>query len=356
MGRTRMISGSISPHAVSDDKWVLRVSPYQESLDIWNELRRSDPAAGLYHSDRWLSLLRGAFRLNLVVATIARGTEIRAGCMLATSRRPFTRKLVALPFCDKCTPLSLEKEAVFPLMTALSGRGIDCEVRGISGPAPWDTAECFQTWSIDLKQTAAGFEEILDGRVRRKIRRAKEAGIEITRDNSDAFVERYYALHAETRQRLGMPSQAKNLFRLLREAFSEENMEIWMASRQGIDVAGLVLLRNSDQLHYKWAARRLSAPSGTQHMLICEVVNKYSGTASSLDLGRTDIGNAGLNQFKKEVGGVATPLPYAFFPKAPRHLSAENLGGSRKALSEIWKHLPSGVARGLGGLLYPYLA
>jgi hypothetical protein len=42
-------------------------------------------------------------------------------------------------------------------------------------------------------------------------------------------------------------------------------------------VTGLVLVRYHDQLHYKWGARLLSAPTGAQHLLVREIVDKYIG-------------------------------------------------------------------------------
>jgi Acetyltransferase (GNAT) domain len=338
--------------------WTFQMRPYRERSGVWNDLRNSDPVAGLYHGDAWLTLLTNAFGLNLVLATIERGSEVRAGCVLARSRNPFARKLIALPFSDACPPLSTDQDAVPALLSALRDqvKNLDFEIRGLTGPERWETVECFQRWSIDLSRPESGTARKLEGGIRRKLRRAREAGVDIISGNSREFVDRYYALHSKTRHRLGIPSQRLSLFTLMQQIFSGDAVEIWLAVHKGADVAGLLLIRDHDQLHYKWGARLLSAPNGTQHLLTCEVVDKYVGKLKALDLGRADVSNAGLTQFKREVGGVPSPLPYAFYPRAPRNVSAEALTGTRKALSNIWKRLPSGVANELGGLLYPYLS
>jgi hypothetical protein len=338
--------------------WTFQIGPYRERSGVWNDLQNSDPAADLYHRDAWLSLLNRVFGLNLILATIERGSKVRAGCVLARSRNPFARKLVALPFSDDCSPLSLDKAAVPALLSSLRDqvKHLDCEIRGLTGPERWETVDCFQHWRIDLSRPDSGTARKLEGGVRRKLRRAREAGVDIVSGNSREFLNRYYALHTETRHRLGIPSQPLSLFTLMQQIFSTDAVEIWLAMHKGSDVAGLILIRDNNRLHYKWGARVLSAPNGTQHLLICEVVDKYAGKLKALDLGRADISNAGLTQFKKEVGGVPSPLPYAFYPTAPRNVSAEALTGTRKTLSNIWKRLPSGVANELGGLLYPYLS
>jgi lipid II:glycine glycyltransferase (peptidoglycan interpeptide bridge formation enzyme) len=234
--------------------------------------------------------------------------------------------------------------------------GRPCEIRGLAGPQPWQTVGCFQSWSIDLARPLAAIERTVNGGLRRKLRRASEAGVEISHGRSLQHIERYYALHAETRYRQGIPTQPIRMFTTLRETFSADGgLQVWLATHKGADVAGIIVLRDRDQLYYKWGARSLSAPVGASHLLLWDVIREYAGRAGVFDLGRADVSNHGLAQFKKELGGSATALPYAFFPKAPQHISAEALTGLRKTLSRVWSHLPLGVATGLGGLLYPYL-
>jgi len=335
-----------------------RVEPFSSGSKAWNILKRNDPIAGLYHSTPWISLIRRAFGLELFLATVERNSRVRVGCVLARSRNIFKRKLIALPFSDACPPLAVDKSEVPALMSALSLRlqSPNYEVRGSGGYDGWETVDCFQQWNIELSHTKPSYLSKLSSTGRRKIRRAREQAVEVLSGNRPELLERYYALHARTRHRLGVPSQGRALFTLMQRSFPKDALEIWLATHKGIDVSGLITLRHRDEIHYKWGARLLAAPNGTQHLLISEVVGKYAGHLTTFDLGRTDKTNAGLVQFKRQVGGISAPLPYAFYPRAPRHVSAEAPTGTLRAFSTVWKSLPSIVVDDLGELIYPYLS
>jgi hypothetical protein len=75
-----------------------------------------------------------------------------------------------------------------------------------------------------------------------------------------------------------------------------------------------------------------------------------------MDFGRCDVRNQGLLRSKADIGCVSRPLPYAFFPKAPRNISSEVLSGPAKIVSSIWKRLPLPVTRVLGEILYRSMA
>ncbi len=336
---------------------TFRLRPYADAKATWEHLRNAASTTNLYHTDKWLDLLNRALGLRLWVATIEQGSEVLAACMLGQTKNPFVKTLASLPFSDFCPPLAVDDHATSAMLEALaSNLNRPCEIRGVSGPQPWETVVCFQLWSVDLARPLPVIERSVNGGLRRKIRRAGESGVEISHGNSLRHIERYYALHAETRYRQGIPTQPIRLFTLLQETFSADNsLEVWLASDRSGDVAGIILLRDRDHLYYKWGARRLSAPVGASHMLLWEVIREYAGKARVFDLGRADVSNRGLAQFKKELGATPVALPYSFFPKAPRHVSAEALTGVRKTLSRAWTLLPFGLAQGLGGLLYPYL-
>ena len=336
--------------------WTFNLRPYADASRLWSEFRDGVPSVTIYHSDNWLELLRRAYGVTLWVATVQRGSEVRAGCVLAQTKNPLGRKLIALPFSDFCPPLATDNQAQTALLDWLAQNLRTCEIRGLAAQPPWQTVDRFEAWSFNLARPLAEIQAAVDSRLRRKLRRSSEAGIEISHGSNIQDVKRYYALHAETRHRLGVPTQPMRMFTLLQEIFAADGgLEIWFASHHGIDVAGVVALRYRDQLYYKWGARQPSAPPGANHQLVWTLMCAHAGHFRFMDLGRTDIENPGLIQFKKEIGARPSPLPYTFFPKAPRQVSAERMTGWRGALSGVWRHLPGAVARNLGGLLYPYL-
>jgi len=337
----------------------LCVRQFKTSRAIWNRLIDFAPSATIYHSDRWLDLLAQSYRLELSLATIERGSEISAACILARSRNPFAIRFVSLPFSDSCLPLARDDEAIRGLLESLTVderfRG-GCELRGVKATQPWETLNVFANWTLNLEQPLSAIEKGLHGNFRRNLRRASSLHMSIERGSRAEHLERFYALQLETRRRLGVPPQPMRMYRLLRKLFPDGGIDVWLASHEGRDAAGVIVLRYRDRVYYKWGARRISAPSGINHLLFWSLIEEFAGKAESFDLGRADIRNQGLSRFKRELGAASAPLPYAFFPKAPRHASAEVLSGPRKILSRVWRHLPLPATRALGAAFYGYLA
>lgn len=335
---------------------------YLRSLEnakaIWNRLMDACDSAGLYHREPWLELLTDVYNLKVQVATLERNGRAIAGCLFARSKKPFSRQLRSLPYSDYCRPLETIPGAGGELMDALARYSPGAwEMRGAKGMPPWQTVDCFSTWVLDLARPLSAIEKNVNEAYRRQARRARSEGVRVEHGCDADFVRRFYSMYLETRRRLGVPAQPKRLFDSAMAVFEPRKaFEVWIASHQGRDLAGLVLLMDGDHLYYKWAARLVEGPSGANHQLVWSLIEEFAGRAATLDLGRTDDRNEGLVRFKRHLGAERVPLPYAYFPKAPKNISAEVPVGAHRLVSQAWRRLPPPVARVLGGLIYSYLA
>ncbi len=337
-----------------------QIQPIAQARSRWRRLTDTVPGAALYHREAWLELLERCWGLRLWVATIGRGDRADAGCVLARARNPLAPRMIGLPFSDFCAPLAVDEGARDRLLDELAAQrpAERLELRGVAAaPAPWQSVACFERWTIGLAQPFWSLERGMARNFRANARRAARAGVKIERGCAAEQVARFYALQLVTRRRLGVPPQPQRLFRTVHEIFSRAgNCEIWLASMGGSDLAGLFVLRDRDDLYCKWSARRAGAVEGASHLLTVSLLEEFAGKARLLDRGRVDVRNAGLRHFKKDQGAQPAPLPYAYFPKAPRQVSAEALSGPAKLASRLWRHLPLPVTRMLGAALYGYFA
>jgi hypothetical protein len=128
-----------------------------------------------------------------------------------------------------------------------------------------------------------------------------------------------------------------------------------MASDNGEDVASAVFLGDGDVIHYKWGARRLNHRSNANHLLFWNAIEEFAPRARSMDLGRADTRNQGLMRFKAELGATLSPLPTSYYPRAPRHVSAEVLTGGRAILAAILSRMPVFATKIAGRVAYRYL-
>ncbi|HVA40544.1 MAG TPA: GNAT family N-acetyltransferase [Candidatus Binataceae bacterium] len=337
------------------------IRPLDQALDQWNELIQASGNATLFHTPAWAQVLRRAYGFRVLAATIERRGKVLAGCLLARTRNPFERRFVGLPFSDSCPPLGIDEDATAALMRGLAAEprlGGNLEIRGIRAPAPWQTIDYFEQWSIDLARPFAEIQRAADRNFRRQVKHAAAAAFKIETGDSAAMLSRFYAIQLETRRRLGVPPQPLRFFSRVRETFAQEahGLEVWLASSAGRDQAVVVLLRDGPRLYAKWSARTAENAAGASHLLFSAILEHHAGKAASLDLGRTDSRNRGLTRFKAEMGATPAPLPYSYFPRTPRSASAEDPDRSTGALARIWRRLPLPVTRAVGAIAYGYLA
>lgn len=337
----------------------LTMTPWPDGLPTWRAALTRLPGATFYHCEPWIETLRGAYLIDFEVATLHREGELRAAAVFARSKGLFSTRLVSLPFSDCGEPLAIDDEARAEFLRALvsSNPGTSIEVRGVAGPEPWKNVDCFGHWTLDLNRPFNEIKTGLSRTVRGGIKRGLKENVEIDRGTSAAYVSRFFDLQLKTRRRLGVPPQPFKFFATVHEKFAAaSDIEVWFATFEGRDHAGLVLLRSGDQLCYKWGARVEDGHPSANHLLVASMIEAHAGKARSIDFGRCDMRNQGLVRAKADLGCVLRRLPYAFFPKAPRNISSEVLSGPTKVLSEVWKRLPLPVTRVLGGVLYRYMA
>jgi hypothetical protein len=337
----------------------LTITPWREGLPIWRAALTSLSGATFYHSELWIEALRASYPLRLEVATLRRDGELRAAAVFARSKGILSTRLVSLPFSDCGGPLAVDDASSAELLRLLasSTRASSIEVRGAVGPEPWKNVHCFGHWTLDLKRPFAEISSGFSRTVRGGIKRGLKDNVQIECGSDATYLSRFYDLQLKTRRRLGVPPQPFKFFAAVHQTFARGgDFEVWFATFEGNDHAALVLLRDGDQLCYKWGARIESGHPGANHLLVAKMIESHAGNASSIDFGRCDMRNQGLVRSKSELGCVAHLLPYAFFPEAPHHISSEVLHGPAKILSTVLKRLPLPVTRVIGEALYRYMA
>jgi Acetyltransferase (GNAT) domain len=337
----------------------MTLTPWSDGLPMWRAALKLLSGATFYHCEPWIEALRGSYPLHLVIATLHHDGDLRAAAVFARSKGLFGTRLVSLPFSDCGEPLAIDEQSrtEFLRVLASSRQANSIEVRGAAGPAPWQNVDCFAHWTLDLKRPFGAISAGFGRTIRSGIKRGIKDHIVVDRGTSAAYLARFFELQLRTRRRLGIPPQPFKFFSTVHEKFAQRgDCEVWFATLHGRDEAGLVLLRNGDQLCYKWGARAENCHSGANHLLVSNMLEAHAGKAGSIDFGRCDSRNPGLVRSKAELGCVQRPLPYAFFPTAPRSISSEVLSGPARILSSAWKRLPLPVTRVLGEALYRYLS
>ena len=326
----------------------------------WEWLIGNAPGVSLYHRLPWIELLSRAYGFSFSLAYVSKDGIPLAGCLLARTKYPFGRRFVSLPFSDACAPLALNGEAADELLAALTVQGpakAAYEIRGVKGPWPWHTIDCFANWTLELGHPLRMLERGLAVNFRRNVKRALERNIRIERGSGLSYLRRFYKLQLESRRRQGVPPQPWRFFKLLHEIFAPPgNLDVWIALEDEEDVACIVFLIDENLVHYKWGARRADRQACANHLLFWTAIEEFARWKGVVDLGRTDVRNHGLMRFKKELGAQLSPTPFSFYPQLPGQISSEVVTGKRRVAAEILRRLPIFVTRTLGEAAYGFFA
>jgi len=323
----------------------------------WCTFVLGHPAALPYHHPAWLEALAEAYGYE-PQALLLRGTE---GNVLAGT--PFVkvggalraRRWVSLPFTDACPPLTTEGVSAHDVFAAMERAGAERGVRG-----------------IELRAAAAGLEELTSTRgvvhelalgdpdelfrafrsnVRRNIRKAEASGIVVRAGEERRQLTRvYYALHADTRRRLGVPPQPRRFFEALWRCVVEPGLGFVLLAYHGDQaVAGAVFLAWNGRVVYKYGASDTRQWAlRPNNLLFWEAIRRgHTSGARVFDFGRSDLEDEGLRFFKASWGAIEKPLAYSTTGKA-----SGGGGAAGRVLRPFLRVAPPGVGCAVGSLFY----
>ena len=179
------------------------------------------------------------------------------------------------------------------------------------------------------------------------------SGIDIVIDPTKSGLQSF-RLHWLTRRRQGVPVQPLRFFQTWWIRSSGGQGFFPPGSPAANCVAAALFLRWNDTLTYKYGASDPAFLALRPNDLIFWEAIRWGCAhgCTSLDLGRTDLDNTGLRDFKSRWGAVESSLSYTYSPIAP----ASQPGKLRHALGKLIRSAPPWVCRAIGEALYRYAA
>jgi CelD/BcsL family acetyltransferase involved in cellulose biosynthesis len=326
----------------------------------WLRLVGRAPAATPFHHPAWLRLVRGHYRYpTAAVVALDRSGEPVAGLpLMAVGSRLTGNRLVSVPFSDACGPLLVPEagaDAAHALARAVEAerarRGVKLEVRERFDEAG-TAVELFVRHVVDLRDGADAVEKRFASRVRRNTKKGRREGVVFTRESGTSALDIFYALHVQTRRRLGVPTQPRSFIRGLRPLFDEGLGFVGIARHAGRPVAAAVFLRAGSTLLYKYGASDEAAlPLRPNNVLFSDVIRWAADEGlDALDLGRTDLDGEGLREFKRSWGAEELPLAYTYAGTEPP--SPNGHGRVDRAMAAVITRSPPVTGQIIGQMLY----
>ena len=335
------------------------------SDDRWEEFLRRRPDASVFHTRAWLKALQRAYAFEPVVFTESSpATPLRNGVLFCRVSSAITgQRLVSAPFSDHCDPLvnsadELARLSSFAVDVAARERHRYTEMRPRTAAVepPFRPASTYYLHELDLTPGAkAIYANFHRDCVQRKIRRSEREKLSFEQGNSADLLKQFYHLHTRTRLRLGLPPQPIAWFEALLAEFAE-HAAIRVAHFQGEAVACILTLEFQQTTVYKYGSsdERFNRLGGAQAIMWGAIEEACSKGHTLFDMGRSDLDQSGLIEYKDRWGAKKTLITYYRYPPA-----AARPGAPSPALSvarKVFSRLPAAMATWLGRRIYRHLA
>jgi lipid II:glycine glycyltransferase (peptidoglycan interpeptide bridge formation enzyme) len=208
--------------------------------------------------------------------------------------------------------------------------------------------------SLDLRRgTDEIFRAFHKDCIQRKIRRAEREGLRYDEGNSDDLLHKFYRLMVMTRRRQGLPPQPLKWFQALISAF-RHNLSIRVASKDNVGVASILTLTHKKSMVYKYGCSDAAANKfGGMPLLFWKAIQDAKDkNCEELDMGRSDLENRGLIEFKGHLGADARVLQYWTYPS---RVGSKNSGWKLQAVGKIVSASPDWMVKVAGSLLYRHI-
>lgn len=275
--------------------------------------------------------------------------------------------MVSLPFSDHSQPLVPDAKSLSSLLCSVKSVFEDerwkyLELRPLSWPdsvaegePKFSEGNRFYFHTLDLE---SGLDSIFKGFhnscIQRKIRRAEREDLTYERGLSSSLLQRFYSLLMCTRRRHRIPPQPFNWFSNLSDCLGDR-LTIRMVSKEGMPVAAILTLSYKGTIVYKYGGsdEQFHNLGGMPFLFWKLIEESKAAGAKLLDLGRTDLGNEGLLQFKERLGAIRKQITYRRYPASEKRDDAAKW--HRAAAGNLISVLPGTLSSRLSGLLYRHV-
>jgi hypothetical protein len=301
------------------------------------------------------------------------GGQIQAGLPVYTVKSWLLKdRTVSVPFATLCDPLISTKEEfnlLWPAIEATSGKHksqrIEIRARRISSdcmPAPLTASARYKHHYLPLdKNTDALFRSFNQSCVRRRVEKARRAGVVVEERQDEQSLRVFHAMLVATRRRRSLPPMPFAFFQEMYRSLSPDNVALYLAVHDGKPVGGLMALKFKDMWTMEYNGDADGSPPGTNQFLCWETIQRAkSSGAGYYSFGRTSLDNASLLEYKSRWATVEEDLTdFIRVPGSPATRADESPKGVSMALRSIAKrffqYAPPAVQRSLGDFCYRHL-
>jgi hypothetical protein len=326
----------------------------------WNELVMSHADGSFFHSVEWMRALRATYKFAPAYLVMRRGGEIAAVIpFMEVKGLTGRRKGVSLPFTDFCQPLLWPPVDVQTVWSGIveHARARSWETIELRGGSAVTGEQSSISYFGHILRLSANDKELfqrLEAPVRRAVRKAGRAELDVELSNESEAMVDYFNLHCLTRRRHGLPPQPFSFFQnILDEVIRKGRGIIVTAKKRGAPIAGAIYFHFGGKGVFKFGAsdKRYQGLRGNDLVMWEAIRWLASQGCNALHFGRTDRGSEGLRRFKLGWGTEEFDINYARYDmrKSSFVSLADRAAGWHTAFFRV---IPVWLSRAIGTMIY----
>jgi hypothetical protein len=238
-------------------------------------------------------------------------------------------------------------------------------VHSYFGPRRLSPVPAFTTYlghTIDLSQGEAKIFSSLRDSTRRNIGKAMAQGVAVNICNDSETIEEFFRLNCLTRKQHGLPPQPFHFFQKIYDHILSEGLGfVTLACHNGLNIAGAVFFHFGGTAIYKYSASDKEFQDlRANNLVMWEGIRWFCHNGyKNLCLGRTELENEGLQQFKSGWGPKVHKIHYLKYDlRKNSFVSSKRTRkrGTRKPFfHQLFQRLPVPALNAIGSLLYRHI-
>ncbi len=341
-------------------------------IEVLNPLDRPDwdlvllraPGASFFHSSAWAKVLSESYGYTPQHFTLTEEGRLRALVPIMEVNSFLTGKRgVSLPFTDYCDPILDGGMSFHDLFNQIVEFGRRrkwkyVELRGahnLSPMSPWLIRYLGHT--LDLTKGEKALYSGLRDSTRRNVKKAEKEKVQVRMEDSLKAVKEFYSLNCMTRREHGLPPQPFHFFRRVhRDVISRGNGFVALAYFRGETVSGNMYFHFGDQGIYKYgASNKAYQHLRANNLVMWEAIRWFANKGfKSLCLGRTELENEGLRQFKNGWGAEESQIQYFRYDLRKGGFVTGKKKGE-PAYADLFRTIPMPVLNVIGSMFYRHM-
>ncbi|RPH48547.1 MAG: GNAT family N-acetyltransferase [Desulfobacteraceae bacterium] len=289
------------------------------NYDNWDELIRRIPGSSFFHTVAWIRVLSESYGYTPACFVSDKNNNVVVIPVMDVKSAVTGRRGVSLPFTDYCEPIiagSIKFQDILDDIIQY-GKRVNwkyIEFRGGDKFLPEALSSSrFLGHNLDISRKINAIYDDFKDTFKRNIKKACTNGVIVQFLYTEEAVREFYRLNCITRKRHGLPPQPYRFFRKVYEhIISKGHGVVALASHDDRFIAGAVFFHFGEKALYKYGASDIKYQNlRPNNLVMWEAVRWHSERGfKSLSLGRTEIENQGLRQFKLALGAEEYSIKY----------------------------------------------